>query len=904
MMMIQVERGATDVVTGAFANSPSTGGNARLWLLASLLCSAASPALSQGTAASAAAPTAVADSAPTAADTTAPVAAVDPNALQEIVVTATKRETNLQKTPIAINVATAQALTDRHAQSLIDLGDGTIPSLRVATFEARNSALTIGIRGIVPFDANQTARDQGVGVYIDGIYLGRQQGLNASLLDIERIEVLKGPQGTLFGRNTEGGALSIVTKAPTGEFGLRGKVGVGNFGSRNAELHIDLPVFDTLSVKFDGIYQHQDATVKNPLAGQTGWNYHDVVGGRVAARWKPTDNLTIDVAYDRTHDENTPNYSQLINYNPLGKTIGQYDSVTNKLVAPGSPAGTSTVCTTCIAPLSPLVVVSGGNRQDTAEIGVPQQPSIDNTQGVSGIIRYKVTPTFELRSITGWREVETRQWDNSGGAHRTIFAPNANFSRYSLSELFQHQWSQEFQAVGTLPSLDYVLGAYYFTEKVSEAAATPTTNRWNVDGTGFTINSETRPNPSAPVTSSNQGWDRRDWFVQRDSHAKATSYAFFGQAVWSPSFLDGFHLTAGARYTHDKRDGVLTTVQGRPTNFVFKYTKSRIDPLIIAAYDVTPTVNVYAKYSTGFRAGGANSRSQTFRAFGPETVKAYEIGAKSDLFDHHVRLNLAAYLMDRTGTQTDFDNVDTDPTSPTFNLHTEETINAPGKSKIKGFEADLTVKPINNLEFGVSYAYTSVKIPATANPFLPGNPLFQVFTVFTPKHAASGYIDYSVPTRIANADLRFHLDAAYASRQYSFQAEPVKTDPSFVVNGSIALANVEVASGTTLMTFSVWSRNLLNETHIYRRSAANAGVLGDYGNFNPPRTFGVEAAFKLRAPRHTEPYIAPPPPPPEPAAPAPATQTCSDGSVILASDACPPPPPPPPPPPAPERGGR
>ena len=146
------------------------------------------------------------------------------NGLAAIIVTATRRESNLQRTPIAISVANTQSLVDRHAQSLIDLGDGSIPSLRVATFEARNSALTVGIRGIVPFDQNQTAREPGVGVYLDGIYLARSQGLNA-LLDIERIEVLRGPQGTLFGRNTEGGALNIVSRAPTGVAGIRGTVG-------------------------------------------------------------------------------------------------------------------------------------------------------------------------------------------------------------------------------------------------------------------------------------------------------------------------------------------------------------------------------------------------------------------------------------------------------------------------------------------------------------------------------------------------------------------------------------------------------------------------------------------------------------------------------------------------------
>ena len=169
----------------------------------------ASPAFAADQAQPAAAP---------AADAAAPDATADATqadagpGLGEIVVTATKRETNLQKTPIAINVVSATMIADRHVQSLYDLADGGVPSLRIATFEARQSALTIGIRGIVPLDANQPAREQGVGIYVDGVYLGRQHGLNAVLFDIARIEVLKGPQGTLFGRNTEGGALSLYPR--------------------------------------------------------------------------------------------------------------------------------------------------------------------------------------------------------------------------------------------------------------------------------------------------------------------------------------------------------------------------------------------------------------------------------------------------------------------------------------------------------------------------------------------------------------------------------------------------------------------------------------------------------------------------------------------------------------------
>ncbi len=839
-----------------------------------------------------------------------------------IIVTATKRETNLQKTPIAISVANTQSLVDRHAQSLLALGDGSIPSLRVATFEARQSALTIGIRGIVPFDANQTARDQGVGVYLDGVYLGRQQGLNAALLDIDRVEVLRGPQGTLFGRNTEGGAVSIITKPPTGELGIRGTVGAGNYGQYQGILHVDLPAVYNFAVKIDGLIDHQGATVRNPLAGQYGWNYHNIVGGRVSGRWTPVDGLTVDLSYDRSKDENTPNYSQLINYNPNHYNVGTYGGATGTtLLFGGTPCNVNVGGVTtnpCIRPLSPLVVVSGGDRQRTAEIGVPQQPSVDRTDGFTGTIKYKVTPGLELRSISAWRQVGTHQWDNSGGAHRTTFTPNGAFSRYSLSELYQHQFSQEFQVVGNIPTLDYVLGAYYFTENVTELAATPTTNTFNATGTGYVINSQVRPNPSAPISASNQGWQRSDWFIQRDSHAKARSYAAFGQATFTPAGFDIFHLTGGARYTKDKRTGILDIVQGRTTAFVFNYDKSRVDPMITAALDASRDVHLYAKYATGFRAGGANDRSRTFTAFGPETVRSYEIGAKMDLLQHRARLNLAAYVMKRKGTQTDFDNVDTDPTSPTFNLHTEETRNAPGTSTIKGFEADFTVRPAPGLTLGASYAYTQIKVPPTPNPFLPGNPLFQVYTVFTPKHAGSAFVDYELPVGIAGGKIRAHLDANYAGRQYSFQAEPVKTDSSFIVNGRIALADVELNDGGTLMTFALWSRNLLDETHIYRRSAANSspvpvfagglpttqlnygGILGDYGNFNPPRTFGAELSFKIGAPRRAPAYVAPPAPP----LPAPASVTCESGAVVVAPGACPPAPlaPPAPPAAAPERG--
>ncbi len=776
-----------------------------------------------------------------------------------VFVTATKRETDLQDTPIAMAVIDPGLIEDNHIQSLFNLSDGVVPSLRVATFEARQSALTIGMRGIVPFDQNQTARDIGVGTYIDGVYLGRSQGLNAALFDVERIEVLRGPQGTLFGRNTEGGALSIVTKPPTGVFGGRVSVGVGNFGSYSGELHQDFQEFGGLSVKLDALVQKQDPTTKNPLSGQAGWNQYDRSGARLTGLWKPTDTFSAEVSIDYANDENTPFFSQLVSFNPYGKRVRTLAEVQAGPAA--APAGT-------INPLASLVKVHT-ERQEVSDIGTVQQPSVDKTGGVTATLKWEVTPDLELRSITAGRAVATNQWDNSGIESRNVFAPSTTpgsgtaglFGRYSLSDLYQWQYSQEFQAVGKAgENLDYVFGLYYFTEHAKESAATPLTNQWNADGTAYIIR-----NPfgsfggTTALNANTQGWEYGRRFIQRASHADADSYAAYGQATWSP--FEQLHLTLGGRYTSDKREGLLYTVAGRATNFTFDYDDSRFDPLVIAAYDISPDINVYAKYATGFRAGGANSRSQTFQAFQPEEVKSYELGAKMELWENRVRLNVAAYAMDRDNTQIDFDNVDTTPGSPTLGAHTEETRNAPGTSEIRGLEADFTAYLTDELTAGVSYAYTDVKVPDAPFPFsgnsvVPLGSPFPVNVVYTPENAASAFVNYEAP--VGEMTFRAHLDANYADAQYSFQTEFADVSPtgvsvqhvaalgdsSFIVNGSIALADINMSGSGASATVSLWARNLLDEEHIYRISAANRGTIGDYANFNPPRTYGIEVAVK------------------------------------------------------------
>uniref|UniRef100_UPI0025E4742D TonB-dependent receptor n=1 Tax=Sphingomonas sp. TaxID=28214 RepID=UPI0025E4742D len=815
-----------------------------------------------------------------------------------IVVTATKRETNLQQTPIAINVLSTQALQDRHVQSLYDLADGAVPSLRVATFEARQSALTVGIRGIVPLDANQPAREQGVGIYIDGVYLGRQHGLNAALFDVERIEVLKGPQGTLFGRNTEGGALSIVTRAPSGEFGGRASAGTGNYGAYNGEIHLDLPEYKGFSIKLDGVKQYQNATTKDPYPGSTGWNYFDRQGFRAAVRWQPTSEITEDFSYDVAQDKNTPFYSQLLNVNPNGCVAGA-QSAAPFCYLPGTAY---TTITGTVKPILPGVVVNGTSRMNDADIGVPQQPSVDKTHGFTNSLKYKVSPELELRSITAWRGVNATQWDNSGGAHRvpvvtlpaigatnpTTCTPAApcGFSRYSLADLHQNQFSQEFQAVGTVGPVDYVAGLYYFNEHVSDNAATP-------NSIGIVANTTT-PVGGVPTVSSYSyvpiafctastplfvGQAVNGCSVDRASEVYSKSYAAYGQATWNAT--DAIHLTVGGRYTHDKKRGVLhyfrnvnydtnPTVATNNGYAPLDKTWDRFNPTATIAFDASQTVHLYAKYATGYRAGGASSRTANYQPFNPEDIKSYEIGFKSDFFDHKARLNVAAYIMDRKNSQVDISSIQTD-TATNSNINILKTINAPGITKIRGIEADLTINPVEGLTLTGSYAYTYTKIPpvlitntntvALPAPGVNQTNVYQNFyIVFTPRNAASGAIDYSVPVNDNGTQLRLHVDANYAQATQAFDQFETKADSSFIVNGRVALADISGGLGGSRLTLSVWGRNLFDYQYIFRRDPSNSlpgapttsvtsgsinNVLGDYGNFNAPRTFGIEASVKF-----------------------------------------------------------
>jgi iron complex outermembrane receptor protein len=771
--------------------------------------------------------------------------------LTEIVVTAEKRPESLQTTAISISVMKGDDLTNRHVQSLTDLGDGAIPSLRVAPFFSRPGALIVNVRGVgVLSDSNQPARDQGVGIYIDGVYQGRPQGLGAALYDVESIEVLKGPQGTLFGRNTEGGAVNIVTKRPSGQFKLNTTAGMGNFGSYKGEVHLDLPEYNNISVKLDAVLSHRDGLIKNPLPGASDFNGYNKRGVHGEILWKVAPDFTIDLAGDVSYDATTTLYNQFLSAGTgLAATATGPAIAANKLAAAARPSLT---------------------RQTTAPVGSPEQPSVGKSKGGRLNLEWQALPSLMLKSITSYRELTQSQFDNgsaASGLQQPITTANPTgsftgfaFSRYSLAYFKQNQFSQEVQAIGELGTqIKFALGGLYYQEHVTDNAQAYNTNVFT-DAAGSTYNVLTL-DPSAQR-------------IDRASHVTTTSIGVYGQGTYTPAVLnDVFHLTLGARYTHDKKEGTLFTINSAPPTIPvngvnvtgpiqLKESWSRVDPLVNLAADISRDVHVYGKWSTGYKSGGANSRSLNYAAFNPETVSMFEVGAKTEFWDHKARFNIAAYTGTYKSIQLDFSGLYEDVINGVrvaTTRTTTNTVNAPGKGRLKGVEAELTLAPVNGLTLTASYAYNSVKIPATVNPFPQTGGVFitvpvPIYQVYTPEHSASGSIDYEVP--VGDVTLRAHLDGAYDSGYYANYTDvtydPVtravryaqpRGDAGLVFNGRIAIADIVMPGSGAKLTVSAWARNLFDEKHVFvKMGSPQAGVSGF---FNDARTFGGEINFKF-----------------------------------------------------------
>lgn len=337
--------------------------------------------------------------------------------LEEVTVTAQKRQEFLQDTPIAIAVFNQDALETIGVSDLTDLR-GDAPSLSISSFAADRVAPLLFIRGMGSIDV-QTTKDAAVGLYLDGVSLGRASGLATNIADLERIEVLRGPQGTLYGRNTTGGAINFITRKPDDQFGFKLQLSAGNYGFLEARVSLNAPVTDKLFIKLAYMQSDIDGWVENTsnLPDQIDFFEDDNDAGNLAVRWLASDNFTIDYSYDFSNLD----YGNAFYQMTFGQSTDRQDKVDQLF---GLSPGESNV--------------SGHNLTMTWELG-----------------------SVTLRSITGYRELENSLDQNYIG----------NF--YQENQVDQEQFSQEFQAIGNMGDrFEYVAGLYYYDEESDEAQLT------------------------------------------------------------------------------------------------------------------------------------------------------------------------------------------------------------------------------------------------------------------------------------------------------------------------------------------------------------------------------------------------------------------------------------------------
>lgn len=551
--------------------------------------------------------------------------------VEEIVVTARKKEENLQKAPIAITAFSQEILEDRQLFNVSEVAQ-YVPNLLTSSSAAGTaSSASFTIRGIGQVDFITTT-DPGVGTYLDGVYLARVTGAALELADIERIEVLRGPQGTLFGRNTIGGAVSVITRAPTGEFGVRGQATVGSFGRFQGRAIVDFPIVnDKLAGKFTIFGKTSNGYGKDlsPAGGSGNLGEDNDIAGRAQLLWTPSDSVKFNLSAEYSSRRGTAI--------PQGRIF--YDATTPTGMAFDDGGRNS-------------VIGSGGNfsRDDLNQITVdtPMNDDLD-VFGISLTSDFAIG-SADLKLITAYREQDGQSGQDFDGGD------NALLNQFITSE--QWQFSQEIQLTGEAfdGKMDLLLGGYYFTEEGRFIS--------DVQLTGVQVDIDTRNTTD--------------------------SYAAFGQVSYA--LTDQLNLTGGLRYSSESKEILIDTLFGGFPLVVGgtdKQTFNSLTPKISLDFNATDDVLLYASFSQGFRSGGFNGRpfSPTDLApFDEEKASSYEVGIKTMLADGAVRFNLAGFYNKYEDIQL------TATTTDAMGAFIVITDNA-GTIDLYGFEAELQIKP-------------------------------------------------------------------------------------------------------------------------------------------------------------------------------------------------------------------
>lgn len=736
----------------------------------------------------------------------------DEGRIEEIVVTAQKRDESIQEVPVAVSALSADQLDNPIVQDIRDIA-GRVPSLVVDPVGAGPSAAAISIRGI-SFEDIEKSFDPAVGVVVDGVFIGTNTGQLLDSFDLAGLEVLRGPQGTLFGRNTIGGVINVARTKPTGEFGVKGRASYANYETLTGRLLVNTPsIGGILALKGFVYYDDTEGFYRNVTKNRREGMYETLSYG-VTALITPVEGVEAVVTYEHMRER--------------GETVSTSLSETGRdvicLQIPIPGVG-------LVRPFAPAAQCDRSQlefRGGYTTFSAAPNAVINDTDAITGNINIELGD-FLLTSVTGYRTNEEDVGQDFDGTSVDFFATN-RVQDYD-------QFSQEIRIAGDVTEwLNLLVGGYYFDSS-------------------YQLVQSTRFGPGLlgpmPVV------------LRQDVDHNAESYAAFTDA--QIKLGDRITIGLGGRYTEDKKDifstfGVPAALAGNgqclQANQTLCSGRASFDKFTYranATFEIDDTKRVYVSYSRGFRSGGFNGRAASPTSLGPyepETVDAYEIGLKADWLDRRLRTNFAIY-------QTDYNNKQEEvvqPSPPGAANPQETVVQNAATARIRGFEAEITARPVDVLTFSASLTYTDAEYREFFNDVNGDLILDDVSTLElrrAPDWIWSAGLDYS--NDLGSGTVRASALFRYVDELFTCITPQRPAVLGNVVNDPRCLAEpreildasigYDFELGGSKLGITAFGRNLLDNRGL--SSTLPVAGLFTFGASRPPRSYGVEVSFSF-----------------------------------------------------------
>lgn len=755
--------------------------------------------------------------------------------LEDLIVTAKRYEDKQQTTPISMSVWSADDITARGATDISSIDQFT-PNLTfdsTAPISGSSNAASVFIRGVGQTDFLFTS-DPGVGIYVDGVYVARSLGSVLDLLDVERIEVLRGPQGTVFGKNTIGGAINVITKKPDSVLAGKGEFTYGSFDRKDFRGSINIPLAGNLNSRFAFSSKNKDGYAERLLTDEELGGENEITG-RAVLRWQPGDVLDVNLNFDISHaDEDSPPET-IISNNPA--EVGALSTIFaggayNSLIG-GGPSS---------IPATPFNLLPGLPATTTPYDARFLTNDLFSTNGTgptgSEFTVYGVNLTWDLglknfsvKSISAFRHLDTRFGRDPDGSPLTIV--------HTENEMQHEQWSQEIQVYGDSFNnrLHWLSGFYYLSEEGIDKATVPfvdeTFQVYRQLGISCALG-----NPCPNIF----GVFMPEALIDNESIA-----AYF-EATYDVT--KEFSLTGGLRWTQETRALDATVfpfafIGVAAAEFVpnaAEATFTNISPRISIDYQWNDNLMTYLSYSEGFKSGGFNQRygqaipGGSPTSFDPEEVQSVEMGVKTELFNHRLRINAAAFY-------SEYDSIQV----VVFDSGIPRTINA-AAGEIKGLELEATFIPAASwmLQAGYGYLdaeYTELDTQAVGSfGTMITNPLsLDAAFVNTPEHSLSLGIEYYQTLRDFGA-LTWRVDVSYKSE---WANDAVNTQE--LIQDGIILLNPRLTFTPVNGSWEIiaFASNLTDEEYIFSGAADKQNFGTAVANVAPPREAGLSIRYKF-----------------------------------------------------------